>query len=1017
MNHPNLLRAETCTSMASMANHAGGIQAAVERRHKKFSWLVLFILSFIVSASSAAVCVVCLSSVVAGQEVLAVLQRYTIVKQVSFLVLGVCVFVLYMVDFFIPPHLEGRLFAIRGNAPYCCFPAVVLGVAAGFCGCLFLASSYPWTPLLAVLFACPLGLLAVEHMTNPGAKVRIKQARDRIQQASVVECQERLRDSSTFFLAASHALLLVAAIVLASWLAWIFEPSDEGDVATVRKVFTQAERDAGYVLWVAPGIVVLAYILFAFLLRLHLRLQCVKLKQDSATVGGLTERVSAVVRENAALVDLKHAVGWLAMSVCTLLAVNYTIYSLFSEFQTFTAMVQAFLVGVLSTSGLYVYYSFKELFWALHADVMTHPLVKGVWGFRHSDWARAMIIFGFGLIAAPFILLSMFNQCVRKRRRVYRTVDRDKEGTTQQITQEHMPDEFPCTPKVHALLNYVLGGDVIRVIIKVYILALFGITTVVTPGALNVFLAWMMSILSDLHFATICAVLYVVGLVMFLLPPVPGAPIYLFGGVLLAGKGMEAWGKDRGFWLGTTICVFVGTACKISSCAIQQKVFGEQLGRSLWVRQTVGVHKPLIRAIEIILRKPGLTWGKSFILVGGPDWPTSVLCGILKLPLCQCMVGTLPVLFFIMPFTCTGSFYVKADEGEVWKAMGEFMFTITAVFTAGLSASIWWQVQACMTENAEEIAMPKEEYLELDWRDYMAEQIARETVVHWRQVPCLLKVVFLSGVVVDTAVFHLFYWSYPTCFGTFSVTDSISSLDFYGHSGSLVKQSGVAGLGAAVVGCFGWIFVSFWKTCKTKITKRRATEAALAQEESWKAQRTEETRRAKKLWEAGQAADGMPSLRRSQPEVPAEPEKPAKPAQKVQHLQFGLPAEPLKDVDYNDTQNLLHSEVDPKEALIVDVKPSLLLSSGSTAAPAAVEPHPPLEVDALPRRASRKGSLASDTDDGDTKVDHAGSVVERDSSTKKKKTKKTKIVDRSKQSKVAMKGDVQHPPKGQEDQN
>jgi hypothetical protein len=49
------------------------------------------------------------------------------------------------------------------------------------------------------------------------------------------------------------------------------------------------------------------------------------------------------------------------------------------------------------------------------------------------------------------------------------------------------------------------------------------------------------------------------------------------------------------------------------------------------------VNSVTIRAVKKILSKPGMSLEKVYILVGGPDWPTSVLTGILKLKLSQVM--------------------------------------------------------------------------------------------------------------------------------------------------------------------------------------------------------------------------------------------------------------------------------------------------------------------------------------------------------------------------------------------
>eukprot|EP00913_Durusdinium_trenchii_P028875 g27073.t1 len=103
---------------------------------------------------------------------------------------------------------------------------------------------------------------------------------------------------------------------------------------------------------------------------------------------------------------------------------------------------------------------------------------------------------------------------------------------------------------------------------------------------------------------------------------------------------------------------------KLSACATQQKVIGELLGNRQSIRHACGVHRPFMRAIEQVLRRPGMSFGKCMILCGGPDWPTSVLAGILRLSLVQCTIGTLPVILSLIPLALTGSFYLRRDESE-----------------------------------------------------------------------------------------------------------------------------------------------------------------------------------------------------------------------------------------------------------------------------------------------------------------------------------------------------------------
>jgi hypothetical protein len=113
---------------------------------------------------------------------------------------------------------------------------------------------------------------------------------------------------------------------------------------------------------------------------------------------------------------------------------------------------------------------------------------------------------------------------------------------------------------------------------------------------------------------------------------------------------------------------------KLNAVAMQQKCFGEYLGDRVWIRSFVGVnslsirvqysidyppmvHSPsLPQAIKLILEKPGLTLQKVSILCGGPDWPTSVLTGILRLKLSQMLLGSVPIFFLIAPCVLAGGF-------------------------------------------------------------------------------------------------------------------------------------------------------------------------------------------------------------------------------------------------------------------------------------------------------------------------------------------------------------------------
>jgi hypothetical protein len=60
----------------------------------------------------------------------------------------------------------------------------------------------------------------------------------------------------------------------------------------------------------------------------------------------------------------------------------------------------------------------------------------------------------------------------------------------------------------------------------------------------TLFLGWMISVMKELHPAVVIVAFMGLGISMFLLPPVPGPPVYLTGGVLVVG----ALEESMGFW-------------------------------------------------------------------------------------------------------------------------------------------------------------------------------------------------------------------------------------------------------------------------------------------------------------------------------------------------------------------------------------------------------------------------------------------------------------------------------------
>ena len=69
-----------------------------------------------------------------------------------------------------------------------------------------------------------------------------------------------------------------------------------------------------------------------------------------------------------------------------------------------------------------------------------------------------------------------------------------------------------------------------------------------------------------------------------------------------------------------------------------------------------------MRAIKLMMSRPGLTVAKVCTLVGGPDWPTSVMMGVMGMPLGPILFGTTPIIFLIAPLAFSGGFMTRGPE-------------------------------------------------------------------------------------------------------------------------------------------------------------------------------------------------------------------------------------------------------------------------------------------------------------------------------------------------------------------
>jgi len=130
------------------------------------------------------------------------------------------------------------------------------------------------------------------------------------------------------------------------------------------------------------------------------------------------------------------------------------------------------------------------------------------------------------------------------------------------------------------------------------------------------FLSVLIEAVGSMSLSVVSAIFFVVGFIMFMLPPVPGVPVYLSSGIILVAGGEETMGIAGSILYAFVFCMVL----KLLSALGQMYLFGVPLGKYVSVRRTVGVNSQLVRCMKLVLSEPGMSMAKVTILTGGPDW-------------------------------------------------------------------------------------------------------------------------------------------------------------------------------------------------------------------------------------------------------------------------------------------------------------------------------------------------------------------------------------------------------------
>jgi hypothetical protein len=111
-----------------------------------------------------------------------------------------------------------------------------------------------------------------------------------------------------------------------------------------------------------------------------------------------------------------------------------------------------------------------------------------------------------------------------------------------------------------------------------------------------------------------------------------------------------------------------------------------------------------MKAFRYVLSRKGNYWSKVVILVGGPDWPTSVFTGILGLPMLPMLAGTLPVLVPIALTVLAGGGMLKAAGGDdLWVALSGLFLSLAAASLSACAVGLMGAIERVLAANRAEI--------------------------------------------------------------------------------------------------------------------------------------------------------------------------------------------------------------------------------------------------------------------------------------------------------------------------
>jgi len=412
-----------------------------------------------------------------------------------------------------------------------------------------------------------------------------------------------------------------------------------------------------------------------------------------------------------------------------------------------------------------------------------HTLLK----FTTSDWVRACLILGANVLTPAFLFLDYLRQKARKATK-----------------RTNAPTTF--TIAIQELLVLAKRWRWSSILMKVNWIVTLMVLLLLGSKWTYVGLSVLNAQFQSVDFWVLCVLFFVCGYTMFMMPPIPGIPVYIFGGMIFALRGRTM--PELGFWGGIGVGTAMSLCLKLVALCGQYYI-GVCVGKSLKVQQFLGVDKEAMRALERLLKQPGLSLPKVAILVGGPDWPTSVICGIIQNGAAQCVIGTLPIIFCIVPCVLSGAFLVSpiTDNNSSEKSSWATLAAITALVSAGVQLVAMmlagYFIEEMLVKHGDELRAYREEHrpvMELTVREAAAVD-AFHYATNFARLSFFMKSLLLSSVCLMLMTAFIFMFMAASCFRTFTISSSIDAP---------WAEEGLNGDASTLLTDFGWAVLGGW---------------------------------------------------------------------------------------------------------------------------------------------------------------------------------------------------------------